>query len=83
MRTAEDVRVLEAMRRYGGGFVSRLGEAALAADDDNLQRIKEAFPEYWREYVKVAELHRVRDARDARDAGSFYDARNKGGECGD
>ncbi len=39
-----------AMRRYGGGFVSKLGDALLRADLDNARRIRDAFPEYWEKY---------------------------------
>lgn len=43
-----------AMRRYGGGFVSRLGEALIRADANNTQRIHDAFPEYWEKYLQLA-----------------------------
>jgi len=44
----------EAMKRVGGGFVAALGEALMRADPINRARIKEAFPEYWKQYWKVA-----------------------------
>jgi hypothetical protein len=50
----EDFYVIDAMIKYGGGFVSRLGEAARHADDDNLKRIKATWPEYWLKYTAVA-----------------------------
>lgn len=40
------------MKSYGGGFVKKLGEALQVADEDNTQRIKEAFEHYWAEYLK-------------------------------
>lgn len=45
----------EAMKRMGGGFVKALGEALMRADPGNRARIKEAFPEYWEQYRKIAE----------------------------
>ena len=46
------------MRKYGGSFVKALAEAALRADDDNLRRIKTAWPEYWAKYSR-AELIQI------------------------
>lgn len=48
------VAVANAMTRYGGGFVEALGKALMVADPDNAQRIKEAFPEYWERFAKLA-----------------------------
>jgi hypothetical protein len=50
----QDLKVIQAMMRFGGSFVSNLGKAALCADADNLQRIKDAFPEYWQQYTEMA-----------------------------
>jgi hypothetical protein len=47
----------------GGSFVKALGEAALRADGDNLQKIKAAFGEYWAEYEKVGEEMERRDGQ--------------------
>lgn len=49
-----DMKVIQAMIRFGGSFVSNLGKAALSADANNLQRIKDAFPEYWEQYTEMA-----------------------------
>ncbi len=49
-----DMKVIQAMMRFGGSFVSNLGKAAMAADANNLQRIKDAFPEYWQQYEDMA-----------------------------
>lgn len=49
-----DLKTVRAMRNYGGRFVKCLAEAAMAADADNLQRIKSAFPEYWTRYEQMA-----------------------------
>ena len=48
-----DIRTIEAMTRFGGSFVRHLGEAAKFADSENLNRIKFAFPEYWRRYEQL------------------------------
>lgn len=45
--------VAENMQRYGGGFVQNLGRALARADDRNISRIKEAFPDYWEEYLHM------------------------------
>jgi hypothetical protein len=50
----EDIHVLQAMERYGGGFVRALANAGFIADSDNLQRIKTAWPEYWKLYTARA-----------------------------
>lgn len=50
----QDMKVIQAMIRFGGSFVSNLGKAALCADPNNLQRIKDAFPEYWEQYTEMA-----------------------------
>jgi hypothetical protein len=58
-----DRDVVEAMIRSGGSFVRALGLAAQLADDENLARIKGAFPHYWKTYSETAELLRRRPAR--------------------
>jgi hypothetical protein len=50
----QDMETVHAMRRFGGGFCAALAQAALMADNDNFRRIKEAWPEYWDSYSKVA-----------------------------
>lgn len=52
--TDQDLNVIQAMIRFGGSFVANLGKAALSADANNLQRIKDAFPEYWQQYTDMA-----------------------------
>ena len=56
----QDCQVLEAMRKYGGGFMKALSEAGSRADSVNLAKIKAAFPEYWAEYTHLAELDKDR-----------------------
>jgi len=42
------------MMEYGGSFVRKLGAAALVADQQNLNRIKSTWPEYWEQYTRMA-----------------------------
>lgn len=49
-----DQKVIQAMIRFGGSFVSNLGKAALCADATNLQKIKDTWPEYWQQYTDMA-----------------------------
>lgn len=46
----KDYWTLEAMRKYGAGFVKQLGLAGAHADANNLARMKAAWPEYWKRY---------------------------------
>ena len=41
---------VDAMEKYGGGFVKALAQCARQADSNNLLRIKQAWPEYWAQY---------------------------------
>lgn len=45
-----DLDVVEAMEKYGGSFVVALAGAFRRADTTNLQKLKDAFPEYWKQY---------------------------------
>lgn len=54
MRSDLDFKITQAMVKFGGGFVSLLGKAAQCADDNNLERLKNAFPEYWEQYSDPA-----------------------------
>ena len=49
-----DRDVARVMVEYGGSFVSKLGTAALAADPANLRKIRDAFPDYWANYTRMA-----------------------------
>lgn len=53
--TDADIKVVEAMKKYGGSFVKQLAELTLRADPINLQKIKETWPEYWQTYTEMAE----------------------------
>ena len=46
-------KVQENMESYGGGFVKSLGIALMHADHINTKRIKDAFPEYWEQYLNM------------------------------
>ena len=54
MLTDEDLGVVRAMERYGGSFVYHLAQAFLHADSFNIEKLKKAFPEYWKEYTEWA-----------------------------
>ena len=51
---SEQMVVSRTMSEYGGSFVKALGYAISLADEDNLQRIKDAFPELWEGYLDYA-----------------------------
>jgi hypothetical protein len=51
-----DSDVVNAMIRYGGSFVKRLGDAFLAADAVNFRKLRDTFPEYWEQYYEAAKL---------------------------
>lgn len=50
-----DRDVARTMVEYGGSFVSKLGAAALAADPSNMKKLRDAFPDYWAEYARMAQ----------------------------
>ena len=54
-----DDRIVAAMARYGGGFVTMLAELYRRADPENRARIKAAWPEYWEKYAELAALAAV------------------------
>ena len=41
------------MKRFGGGFIAALGQALDHADPNNTQRIKDSWPGYWNQYLKM------------------------------
>lgn len=59
-----DHEVIETMRIYGGGFASALAVAASHADDDNLVRLKRAFPDYWKVFEAMAASKKSKLERD-------------------
>ena len=46
----EELKVVDTMAKYGGSFVKALAEAFYRADMINIQKLKNAFPEYWEQY---------------------------------
>jgi len=58
-----DLNVINAMKKYGGSFVSHLGAAAQHADRQNLAKLKATFPEYWKQYAEMADQKESSDAR--------------------
>ena len=47
---ADDHDIISAMICHGDDFTSKIAQAALVADDNNLAKIKAAFPELWNRY---------------------------------
>lgn len=47
-----DSYTIDAMEKWGGSFVQKLGQLARRADPINLEKIKATWPEYWSEYEK-------------------------------
>ena len=60
----KEQEVIETMRKYGGGFASALAVAASHADDDNLVRLKRAFPDYWQVFESMAASKKSKLERD-------------------
>jgi pyruvate/2-oxoacid:ferredoxin oxidoreductase beta subunit len=46
----EEIKIVEAMERYGGSFVKALSACFWRADRKNFIKLKATFPEYWEEY---------------------------------
>lgn len=46
-----DSWTLDAMDKYGGGFVKKLADLARHADPDNLKAIKKTWANYWKTYT--------------------------------
>lgn len=50
----DDVYVIMAMSKNGGGFIKALADAFRKADAFNRKRLKDAFPDYWKRYEEFA-----------------------------
>lgn len=50
----EDLKIVEAMERYGGSFVKALANAARQADHYNLGKIRATWKDYWETYREMA-----------------------------
>jgi phage gp37-like protein len=53
--TEQEIQIVNAMEKYGGSFVKALATTCRLADEDNLWRIRHAFPEIWANYTGIAE----------------------------
>ena len=58
--TQEEYYVALSMKRWGGSFVQSLAECFFLADDNNITRLKNAFPEYWTQYSDPRFLDKVK-----------------------
>lgn len=54
-----DLEILSAMRKYGGSFACSLGKLGQLSDDDNLRRIRDAWPDLWSKYREFALMDRT------------------------
>jgi hypothetical protein len=50
--------ILEAMHRYGGGFVKQLAVLYRLADRDNQEKLASTFWHYFRQYDEMAAMTR-------------------------
>ncbi len=50
----EKLKMVKAMRVFGGGFVKALSECFIRADGNNLLRLCDAFPDYVEQYKDMA-----------------------------
>jgi len=50
--TIKELKIVDNMATYGGSFVKALAEAFYKADNINLKRLQNAFPDYWEHYKK-------------------------------
>ncbi len=48
--TDEELKVVDNMEKYGGSFVKALAICFRHADSINFKILKNAFPDYWKEY---------------------------------
>ena len=48
--TTQDLRIIEAMSKYGGSFAKAIANAAKFADDNNYNTLKQAFSDLWERY---------------------------------
>ena len=51
----QKLAMVEAMHKYGGGFVQALAECFIRADAKNLERLIAAFPEIVDRYTVIAQ----------------------------
>jgi hypothetical protein len=51
----KEFETVEAILKYGGGFVQALGHCFQKADRLNFTRLRLTFPDYWEKYERMAE----------------------------
>ena len=56
-----DYHIVSMMEKYGGSFVKALANACHHADPINLAKLKNAFPEYWKEYEEMFDEYETED----------------------
>lgn len=49
-----DIKTVEAMKKYGGGFVQALAVCFERADAENLMKLKVTFNDYWHQYLEMS-----------------------------
>jgi hypothetical protein len=59
MKTTQDIEVFKCMKKYGGAFVRALGEAGLAADQENTRRIKRTWSKYYADYLEMVKQFEI------------------------
>lgn len=74
-KNTTDYDTIQAMKKYGGGFVKSLAVCAEHADPTNLQKIKSTFVEYWAEYQKIGEMQAEKNDNDTQEG--FNEGRGK------
>jgi hypothetical protein len=52
IRQDEKIEIIENMEKFGGSFVKALSQCILRADPSNLQKLEDAFGEYFEMYKK-------------------------------
>lgn len=50
----DEYKIVAMMEKYGGSFVKALAVAFYRADHGNFKKLKNAFPDYWKEYQDFA-----------------------------
>jgi len=56
--TIQELRIIEAMSKYGGSFAKAVANAAKFADDNNYNTLKRSFPELWERYEKLVFINK-------------------------
>lgn len=77
-----DRHVLLAMKKYGGSFVLRLGDAGLYADTENLKIIKQAFPQIWECYSEMAKTDLIEFVAAELHKANFESSKTESKDCG-